>query len=176
MSPKMDYLSPPSPTTRRPRKQQYSRQAAPGSLNLPSLPRFHPANFPSQSNSASNTPLTGPNSPQPPLSPRAQQRQYSEAQRQLYQYQRQLIASGANPGLHLGAKPDSPKLAPLGSPGPVTPLELEKEGGYLMSGVPTPPGQMNDAKQREIVEKLIAEEAKRQGDGRAQRPTSVGGR
>jgi hypothetical protein len=35
-------------------------------------------------------------------------------------------------------EPDSPKLQPLGSPGPITPFALEEEmGGYLMAGKST---------------------------------------
>lgn len=33
-----------------------------------------------------------------------------------------------------GAKPVSPRLLPLGSPGPVTPMELEESAGYLAAG------------------------------------------
>ena len=33
-----------------------------------------------------------------------------------------------------GAKPVSPRLLPLGSPGPVTPMELEESAGYLGAG------------------------------------------
>src|SRR6201992_3786426 len=74
---------------RRPHRQQSATSSS--ALRLPSLPRFHPANFPSQHSSATNTPVTGPSSPQPPISPLTQQRQYSDAQKQLYLYQRELM-------------------------------------------------------------------------------------
>jgi hypothetical protein len=58
----------------------------------------------------------------------------------------------------------------MGSPGPVTPLELEGADSYLTAGVNT-----NDAASH--VDKLIREEALRRGDSSPVRPTSaVGGR
>jgi hypothetical protein len=60
----------------------------------------------------------------------------------LQQYQREMIAqarlaelpSGAQDQAG-GAKPTSPKLQPLGSPGPITPLELEESSGYMAAGM-----------------------------------------
>lgn len=54
------------------------------------------------------------------------------------------------------AKPTSPRLIPLGSPGPVTPLELEGDG-YLTAGTTT-----KDAASH--VDNLIREEARRRGE------------
>ncbi|KAF2140635.1 uncharacterized protein K452DRAFT_230126 [Aplosporella prunicola CBS 121167] len=149
------------------------------SLKLPSLPRFHPANFPSQSSSAAQTPSTNPNSPQPPPSPYAQQRQYSEAQRQLYLYQRELLATAAR-NMHASStggatvRPVSPRLNPLGSPGPVTPLELEGQGDYLVAGARSA-AALAAGSQSDLVEKLIQDEVKRAGPISPGRPTSVGG-
>ncbi|KAL0253025.1 hypothetical protein SLS55_010475 [Diplodia seriata] len=142
-------------------------------LRLPSLPRFHPANFPSSSSSsAATTPNTNPNSPQPPPSPRSQQKQYSEAQRQLYVYQRELIAN-ATRNMATGSKPASPRLNPLGSPGPVTPLELEGQGGdYLTAGAKAA-GNLCDSR-NDLVEKLLHDEVRRVGQMSPSRPTSVG--
>ncbi|GME41501.1 uncharacterized protein LTHEOB_5864 [Neofusicoccum parvum] len=141
-------------------------------LKLPSLPRFHPANFQSPNSSCGNTPNTNPNSPQPPPSPRSQQKQYSEAQRQLYVYQRELLAN-ATRNMATGTKPASPRLNPLGSPGPVTPLELEAQhGDYLTAGARS--SGLSDSR-NELVEKLLQEEAKRVGQMSPGRPTSVGG-
>jgi hypothetical protein len=54
-------------------------------------------------------------------------------------------------------RPVSPRLAPLGSPGPVTPLELEQNEGYLLAGAhQTGPGEPVA-----LVEKLIREESRR---------------
>ncbi|KAK0659605.1 hypothetical protein DIS24_g3829 [Lasiodiplodia hormozganensis] len=146
--------------------------ASSSNLRLPSLPRFHPANFPSSNSSAANTPGTNPNSPQPPPSPRSQHKQYSEAQRQLYIYQRELLAN-ATRNMATGTKPASPRLNPLGSPGPVTPLELEGQGGdYLTAGAKASSG-LNESR-NDLVEKLLQEEARRVGQMSPGRPTSVG--
>ncbi|OJD33226.1 uncharacterized protein BKCO1_3200011 [Diplodia corticola] len=151
-----------------------NRQPSSGSSNLrlPSLPRFHPANFPSSSSSAATTPSTNPNSPQPPPSPRSQQKQYSEAQQQLYMYQRELIAN-ATRNMATGSKPASPRLNPLGSPGPVTPLELEGQGGdYLTAGAKSAGGLCDS--RNDLVEKLLQDEVRRVGQMSPGRPTSVG--
>ncbi|OCL06791.1 hypothetical protein AOQ84DRAFT_296346 [Glonium stellatum] len=173
LSPNMESLAIPSQARRRAphSRQQSSTNSA--SLRLPSLPRFHPANFPSQHSTPATTPATGPNSPQPPVSPRTQQKQYSEAQRQLYLYQRELISSASRSGRGVpGQKPTSPRLIPMGSPGPVTPLELEGQDGYLMAGV----SASESASQSDFVDKLIREEAKRRGEITPSQSTSVGGR
>ncbi|KAF2648124.1 hypothetical protein K491DRAFT_613377 [Lophiostoma macrostomum CBS 122681] len=170
LSPRLDSLAIPSQARRMrptPHNRQHSGSAA--ALRLPSLPRFHPANFPSQNSSTAATPITGPNSPQPPVSPRANQKQYSDAQRQMYLYQRELLANAARQARGPSAKPTSPRLIPLGSPGPVTPLELEGAEGYLTAGVNTHDAQAH-------VDKLIRDEARRRGDVSPGRPTSVGGR
>ncbi|KAL1297220.1 hypothetical protein AAFC00_004786 [Neodothiora populina] len=137
-----------------------SRRHRPGSslnMKLPSLPRFHPANYPSQHSSAANTPASGPNSPQAPTSPMQQQRLYSQAQKQLYMFQRETLAAHAGL-IPTREKPLSPRLEPLGSPGPVTPLELEGHDGYLLAGAKAA-GQQND-----LVEKLIQQEALRSAE------------
>lgn len=98
------------------------------SLRLPSLPRFHPANFLSANVSLQTTPdgTSHSSSPQPPMSPRAYQRIYNDVQKQLYLNQREMFSAAG--------KPTSPRLQPLGSPGPVTPLELERDENYLVAG------------------------------------------
>lgn len=78
----------------------------------------------------------------------------AEARRRMQQYQRDMVAQAAlalngsgtkkiASGLslkdlrfgHAAHKPVAPKLVPLGSPGPVTPMELEGSGGgYLDKG------------------------------------------
>jgi hypothetical protein len=147
-SPKME-----SSSQQRMRAQR--QQHAPGGpLRLPGLPRFHPANFPSSHSSMANTPASGVNSPQPPMSPRAQQRYYSDAQRQLLSYKRETVAHRRTPS---SQKPTSPRLMPLaGSPGPVTPLELEADN-YLAAGS----GSLSSAAQAEYVDKLIREQSAR---------------
>lgn len=81
-------------------------------------------------------------------------RQY-EAQKQMYLYQQQLLANTRG-SARLGPKPTSPRLAPLASPGAVTPLELEADS-YLTAGV-------NPAEAAKHVETLIRNEARRRGD------------
>lgn len=51
----------------------------------------------------------------------------------------------------------------MGSPGPVTPLELEGDGGYLVAGAR---GSGQEAfSSNELIEKLIREEAARRRKG-----------
>lgn len=137
------------------------------SPKLPNLPRFHPANFPSSHSSLAVTPSSSMGSPQPPMSPRAQQRQISEAQKQLYAYQREALSrSGSYQSTSI--KPASPRLQPAASPGAVTPLELEGEN-YLVAGSSSP-----SEKQPDYIDKLIQDEAVRRDDDLSRRrPTSV---
>lgn len=61
---------------------------------------------------------------------------YNDAQKQLYFNQHQLfvVATATAAAATSAGRPTSPRLAPLGSPGPVTPLELERDEGYLVAG------------------------------------------
>lgn len=137
------------------RAQVRQQSAGKGSLRLPGIPRFHPANFPSSHSSMANTPTSGVNSPQlqPPVSPRAQQRYQSEVQRQLHSYQHQAM----HRRIPSSQKPTSPRLRPLaGSPGPVTPLELEADN-YLAVGS----GSLDPEAQEEYVDNIIREQSSR---------------
>ncbi|RMX96235.1 hypothetical protein D0868_11294 [Hortaea werneckii] len=164
-----DPLQPPSPRQRHARTGNSSRKANHSSLKLPSLPRFHPANFPSANSSMQSTPEAM-NSPQPPVSPRAHQRMLSDAQRQLFAYQREMVSAARAQSPGKGEKPVSPRLAPLGSPGPVTPLELGDEDGYLAAGARNS-GQQHGGTPDELVERLIREEARhRQASSISGRP------
>ncbi|KAK4507234.1 hypothetical protein PRZ48_000969 [Zasmidium cellare] len=149
-----DTLQPPQQRPMHSRTSSNQRRPPTNSLKLPSLPRFHPANFPSAHSSVQSTP-DGTTSPQPPVSPRAHQRMYSDAQKQLYFNQREMLASRPNST----GKPLSPRLQPLGSPGPVTPLELEGEEEYLLAGARK---AANGTAPQELVEQLIREETRRQ--------------
>jgi len=73
----------------------------------------------------------------------------------MYLYQQQLLAN-TNRQVRgpTGLKPTSPRLAPLASPGAVTPLELSDADSYLTAGV-----NPDDAAKH--VEKLIRNEARR---------------
>ncbi len=76
---------------------------------------------------------------------------YSEAQKQLYFHQRGFLTASTG-------KPTSPRLQPLGSPGPVTPLELEGDEGYLVAGARS----INNATTpSDVVERLISAEVQR---------------
>lgn len=159
-----DTLQPPTqrPPTQRPmrsRTNSNQRRAPTNSLKLPHLPRFHPANFPSAHSSVQTTP-DGTSSPQPPVSPRAHQRLYSDAQKQLFFNQREMLSGavhGTSPSQ--AGKPTSPRLRPLGSPGPVTPLELEADDGYLLAGARSAINESTSSEQ--LVERLIREETRR---------------
>ncbi|KAK5124693.1 hypothetical protein LTR85_001406 [Meristemomyces frigidus] len=168
-----DSLQPPSPRQMHARTGNSQRCANNASLKLPSLPRFHPANFPSAHSSLQVTP-DGVASPQGPVSPRAHQRMLSDAQKHLYAYQREVVSAARASSPGPGDRPISPKLAPLGSPGPVTPLELECEDGYLVAGVRSSGGDVS-ATSEELVQRLIREEARR-AQRRSQSPLRTGGR
>ncbi|KAK4556961.1 hypothetical protein LTR86_005942 [Recurvomyces mirabilis] len=134
------------------------RRGIDASLKLSSLPRFHPANYPSASSSLQSTPH-GPSS-NGPLSPRSHQRVLSDVQRQIYAYQRESVstARASSPGAR--EKPNSPRLAPLGSPGLiVTPLELESHGDYLVAGIRG--STYEHRASTEIADALIREEVAR---------------
>jgi hypothetical protein len=166
LSPRSDPMAIPSQGHRRPGPTSRQSSNAPGHLRLPSLPRFHPANFPSSQNSSlAASPITGPNSPNTPSSPRSNSTRH-EVQRQMYAYQQQLLANTSRQVRGPGSmKPTSPRLAPLASPGAVTPLELGAADGYLTAGI-----NPEDAAQH--VEQLIRNEARRRGDYSHGRPTS----
>ncbi|CAK4032012.1 Hypothetical predicted protein [Lecanosticta acicola] len=169
-----DSLQPPSP--QRPmhsRTGSNQRRPPANSLKLPSLPRFHPANFPSAHSSVQNTP-DGTTSPQPPVSPRAHQRMYSDAQKQLYFNQREMLSAAVR-SPNSADKPISPRLHPLGSPGPVTPLELEGDEGYLLAGARSSVANTSAAPE-ELIEKLIREETRRHRSGNPSASASCTGR
>ncbi|RDL41453.1 uncharacterized protein BP5553_01432 [Venustampulla echinocandica] len=68
------------------------------------------------------------------------ERHNSDIKRKLQQYQRDMIAqarvASASTASHALTvpKPVGPRLAPCGSPGPITPLELEESDSYLAAG------------------------------------------
>ncbi|KAJ8607946.1 hypothetical protein MRB53_039950 [Persea americana] len=138
------------------------RRAPTTTLKLPPLPRFHPANFPSSHHSSmQSTPES--QSPQSlaPVSPRAPQRMYSDAQKQLYFHQREMLATALRASSPSQAgRPTSPRLVPLGSPGPVTPLELEGDEGYLLAGVRLS-GKKDGRAPDELVQQMIMDETRR---------------
>lgn len=96
----------------------------------------------------------------------AYERRTSDVKRKLQQYQRDMISEARLAGLPSNqeagtAKPSSPRLLPCGSPGPITPLELEESSGYMVAGM----GEADRDRQREIVERMIEQERSMTGGG-----------
>ena len=126
-------------------------------LHLTSLPRFHPANYQSAESSPTGTPRVTRSS--------ASQRQGSDVSQQLHQYRRDLVDGATRSARSLLSpklsKPSPPRLHPLGSPGPVTPLVLEGQDDYLMGGTVTSPRSASASEGRQLVDRLIREEQDR---------------
>ncbi|TVY25732.1 hypothetical protein LHYA1_G006523 [Lachnellula hyalina] len=126
------------------------------SLGIPAG-KYYPSNY----NSPATTRVSTPTSAAAPLLPTnltlpsdtdkrskrqkssGHERNSSDVKRKLQQYQRDMIVQarqaksrtgGKGLGFHIQMpKPDSPKLMPAGSPGPITPFELEECDEYLTS-------------------------------------------
>jgi len=60
----------------------------------------------------------------------------------------------------------SPRLAPLGSPGPVTPLELDEREGYFFGGVKA---ALNEVKKEQGAEKSRMKEKEREREKQSKR-------
>ncbi|KAJ5916098.1 hypothetical protein N7504_000113 [Penicillium tannophilum] len=150
-SPTMSPRRPSSPQPSRSSRAQPSAKAMPG-FHLGTLPRFHPAVY--QPSPTSHT-VTG----QPP-SPRQSRQSHgyrtTSGSREMKLQYRDLL-DGTSQG------PSAPRLDPLLSPGPVTPLVLEA-GDYLAAGSIGKDLAMREATSQhvgpppELVEKLIARE------------------
>jgi len=96
------------------------------------LGKYHPSNYKNKSKTGDKLAPITPAAPSQPQHARKK----SDIKKKLQQYQRDMIEQAALAG-HMpfpGAKPVSPRLLPLGSPGPVTPMELEESAGYLGAG------------------------------------------
>ncbi|CAL5866374.1 uncharacterized protein PFLUO_LOCUS582 [Penicillium psychrofluorescens] len=153
MSPRRS-TSPPPPRS----LPQNQGKSVPG-FPLGSLPRFHPAVYQSSS--------TAHNATGQPMSPR-QSRQHhayrtpTGSRDVMWQY-RDWMDNGS-PG------PSAPRLDPLRSPGPVTPLALEDAQGYFVSSgsakaaaerASREPVNKQSGPSPELVEKLLARENER---------------
>ncbi|KAI4127750.1 MAG: hypothetical protein LQ338_003061 [Usnochroma carphineum] len=126
-------------------------QVLPGPLAIPSLPPFHPANYESRNSS--------PRSSRPTSSSHG--RQLSDAQKKILKNQRELVINATRTAAAKSPlpRPTSPRLNPLGSPGPVTPLMLEGQSDYFLAGPGTTSSSARkDTEGREILERLIAAE------------------
>ncbi|MCJ1334862.1 hypothetical protein MMC09_000127 [Bachmanniomyces sp. S44760] len=165
----------PSPATLRP---SIHTRRTPQNLHLPSLPRFHPANYQSNnSSSLATSPVRTrpPSSYRPPRSPRGpasgtgSSRQLSDAQAKLQQYQREVLSNVArsaalvtSPGSSASTpKPHAPLLRPCGSPGPATPLALDGESDYMTAGPSASQVALGEGSPRDLVDRMIRDERER---------------
>ncbi|KAJ5591259.1 hypothetical protein N7450_005231 [Penicillium hetheringtonii] len=147
-------MSPRRPSSPQPSRShpQNSAKSMPG-FHLGNLPRFHPAVYQSSSSGHNGT-------GQPP-SPRQSRHQpnyrpSSSSRDMKWQYRDLLEASHESP--------EAPRLDPLRSPGPVTPLALEAND-YLAAGsstvdhrVPRESGKQQSGPSPDLIDKLIARE------------------
>ncbi|EEQ91145.1 uncharacterized protein BDCG_06265 [Blastomyces dermatitidis ER-3] len=162
MSPSLRPNSPP-PSRNRVRMSPKPKHA----IQLGNLPRFHPAVYQSASNAPHNQP------PSPLQQRPAQPYRIPSGSRDALRQYRDLVAgvtlTPRGSSTSGGTKPSKPRIDPLGSPGPVTPLALEDdEGGYFVAGAPCSLPSDSSARNhdgsvspRELVEKLIQRETER---------------
>lgn len=154
------------------------------------LGKYHPSNYNSPASSSANTP--GVTSVPPPFPsthlkipqqsnkraapPRSvHERRGSDVKRKIQQYQRDMIAQArlkSSDSIPLALKePNSPKLTPLGSPGPITPFELEESDGYLVAGTKASLASSSVDVQREqqlaMVQNMVKTEQQRAQSPRA---------
>ncbi|KAL5047659.1 hypothetical protein BDW71DRAFT_40500 [Aspergillus fruticulosus] len=137
---------------------QATAKSAP-TFHLGDLPRFHPAVYQSSGNSQ---PMAAP--PSPRQSRQNVYRPASSSRDPVSQY-RELVEGvvlqkpASRP---LSPSPAAPRLNPLNSPGPVTPLALEEAGGYLSAGTSSrfEPSREHQrtAPAPDLLERLIARE------------------
>jgi hypothetical protein len=153
---------PVSPQPSRTRTQSSSKSVP--TFHLESLPRFHPAVYQSTNASPSH-------SARPPSPRQVRQHTYRPAtspREMLWQY-RDLVDSVTLPRTPpgpLSPSPSAPRLDPLRSPGPVTPLALEESSGYLVTGALSSSDYSSRDKAHaqpppDLVERLIAREQER---------------
>lgn len=130
--------------------------------------KYHPSNYKIVSPSLSPAPTSAPIQPTALEIPQSKtnkrpnhERRTSDVKRKLQQYQRDMIVQARMASSSQGGrvKPDSPKLVPLGSPGPITPFELEESAGYLVAGARV--GGLGVEKEREVVGRMIMDEERR---------------
>lgn len=156
-------LSPTMPLSQRfPRGRDPSPH--PSVLRLPTLPRFHPAHYESPSTAVAHTPRSSQSN--------AHGRQHSDAKQQIHKYQRDVVVNATRAARlthspKATANPLSPRLQPMGSPGPVTPFALE-EKDYLTARTTGSPSSTS-GNGRDLVERLVQKEnERRMHPGRAE--------
>lgn len=160
LSPTMPVQSIPAVTqpSVRPASGKQPDRRQPGPLAIPSLPALHPANYESRTSS--------PRTSHPTSFPHG--RQTSDAQKKLQQYQHDLVVNYTrnavrNTGKSPLAQPSSPRLNPLGNSGPITPLMLEGQGDYFLSGSRKGSRSASNGnnERREMAERVIGVEKDR---------------
>lgn len=140
--------------------------------------KYHPANYkaPAKPAPTSVHSLPPTNLSLPPSIPERKkkraghERHDSDVKRKLQEYQlgqmkQAQILAQAYGGSGSGSKPISPRLLPLGSPGPITPLELEDSAdtGYVVAGARAGTnslitGGLDRERDRELVGRMIQAE------------------
>ena len=73
-------------------------------------------------------------------------------------------------------EPISPRLLPAGSPGPITPFELEESAGYMAAGARSSGsliGGFESERERDMVESMIRREEERRQSPMASPATRV---
>lgn len=138
--------------------------------------KYHPANYKSPANSQVSTPTSAPRSLPPtnlsiPASTKRRTkdrpshgRKNSDMTRKLHQYQKDMIAqarSAASISIAstmdgMKKEPNSPRLQPAGSPGPITPFELEDidNEGYIAAGHRARQGLQFESDRRESMQAM----------------------
>lgn len=143
------------------------------------LGKYHPSNYDSPASSAANSPGVGHVAPpfsqshlQIPSNKRSaprsiHERRGSDVKRKIQQYQKDMIAQAQmkSSGALVFKEPESPKLTPLGSPGPITPFALEEGDGYLTAGAKSTVSPMTveaeKEKQLAMVRNMVKSEQQR---------------
>ncbi|KAL4778415.1 hypothetical protein BJX76DRAFT_343218 [Aspergillus varians] len=140
-------------------RAQNTVKSAP-TFHLGDLPRFHPAVYQSSGNSQA---ISG----QPPSPRQSRQHLYRPATasrdaRSQYRDFVEGVVLQKPASRPLSPGPAAPRLNPLNSPGPVTPLALEEAGGYLSAGATRSELSSRDfqrsAPAPDLLERLIARE------------------
>lgn len=157
-------------------------------ISMPPLGKYHPANYQNKTSSISlQPPRSQPTSQpsRPPISPTYERAKSDvKSNKQLLQkYQRDMMEQATRAARRAGASignPGAPKLTPLGSPGPVTPMELEEStaAGYLVAGAAREHSyhQTENRKESDMVGRMIrAEEERRRREGQSSPLATVGG-
>jgi hypothetical protein len=171
-----------SPLETTPRAPPSIISPVPEVLTMP-MGKYHPANYKTPAKAApTSVPTLAPtNFHLPPsVSDRKKsrpghERHGSDVKRKLQEYQlgqmqrAQMLAQTYGGSSSGGSKPISPRLLPLGSPGPITPFELEDnaDAGYVVAGARAATNSLigtglDQERDRDLVGRMIrAEEDKR---------------